>query len=200
MFLYPKALLLESVFLLVAMLFIPIAAYLDIVIFDNQLTELSLTEISQSIVLLSTCMLLYQKARSVERFKGILVLSCTLLTMMFIRESDYYLDFIYHGFWKVLAFIVFTIGVYSVIHQRLSVFSPISEVSRAKGLGYMMCGLFITIIFSRLLGTGTLWSAILPGSDIHILKSVIQESIELLGYSIIFLGALILFYDQETSN
>lgn len=195
-----KILVIEITLLFCSMLFIPLAAYLDTAIFKNRLSEVSLTELSQSTIVLTTAILLYKKAIISSTLKGTLFLASTLLTMMFIREADYYLDFVYHGFWKVPVFIVFSIGVYTVIKRKLPIITPLKQAIHTKAFGYMMCGLFITLVFSRLFGTGTIWRTMLPYDDATYIKNIIQESLELLGYCITFLGALILHLPPDKSD
>jgi hypothetical protein len=174
------------------MLYIPAAAYIDTAIFQNRLSELSMTELSQSSLVLISTILLHKNAKRSNTIKGPLYLATTLLTMIFIREADYYLDFVYHGFWKVPVFITFCIGMYTVLKNKLPVFKPLSQAIQTKAFGYMMCGLAITLIFSRLYGASTIWLTMLPYEDARYIKNIIQESLELLGYCIVFLGTLTL--------
>ncbi len=182
--------LLDISFLFFIMLFIPAAAYIDTAIFQNRMSELSLTEISQSSLVLASTVMFYKEAQLSDTLKAPLYLATTLLAMIFIREADYYLDFIYHGSWKVPVFITFCFGMYTVIKNKLPIFSPLALAIKTKAFGYMMCGLAITLIFSRLYGNSTIWLTMLSRSDASYIKNIIQESLELLGYSMIFLGAL----------
>ena len=52
--------------------------------------------------------------------------------------------------------------------------------------------LLIVLIFSRIFGTGDLWRAILKENYIGHCITAIQEGLELLGYLIIFYGAILM--------
>lgn len=195
-----KLIFIETSLLFFSMLLAPTTAFLDIAVLNNRMVETSVTEFSQSFIILFTALLFYQAAKSADLLKGILVLACTLMIMIFIRESDHYLDSIYHGFWKVPVFIVFCTGFYIVFKGKLTVFTAIKQALNQKAFGYMLSGLFITLVFSRLFGTGSIWETVLPVEDAGYIKTVIQESLELLGYCLIFLGALLHRIETRTNE
>lgn len=62
---------------------------------------------------------------------------------------------------------------------------------QTKAFAYLMIGLFTTLVFSRLYGTSNIWRAIVLPENIGLLKNVIQESLELLGYLLILQSALL---------
>lgn len=112
-----KLLILEYSFLFFMMLFIPAAAYIDTTILENRLSEISVTEISQSTAVLIATILFYKVSHSQPAMRFYLLVT-TLLAMIFIREADYYFDFVYHGFWKVPVFLVFCSCAYQVYQKK----------------------------------------------------------------------------------
>ena len=48
----------------------------------------------------------------------------------------------------------------------------------------------MTIVFSRLFGTGSLWKDIAT-VDSRIVKTVVQEGLELFGYALILIGSIL---------
>ena len=60
--------------------------------------------------------------------------------------------------------------------------------SITKSFTCVAVGLLITILFSRLFGTGQLWQAVMGEDYRSLYKSIIQEGLELLGYVLICFG------------
>ncbi len=111
---------------------------------------------------------------------------------MFIREGDYYWDKIMNGLWTILAVSTFLISVYIAYRQRQTIIPTLSTYWNTRGFGYLIVGLLIVLLFSRIFGTGDLWRAILKENYIGYYKTAIQEGLELLGYLIIFYGVILM--------
>jgi hypothetical protein len=77
--------------------------------------------------------------------------------------------------------------------QRGTVIAPAIESASTKPFAYLIVGLLLVIVFSRAFGTGQLWEEVMGEDYRRIYKSVIQEGIELLGYVLVFFGALTTF-------
>ena len=112
---------------------------------------------------------------------------------MLIRESDALFDKISHGFWVYPATIV---AIYSMVYAKKcvgTVKKPMLTYVDSKNFIFINIGLIIVLIFSRLFGSGSLWRNIM-GADYSILyKSVIQEGIELLGYTLVLYGSFLVW-------
>ena len=122
---------------------------------------------------------------------GLFILISALFTMIFIREADYYLDFIYHGFWKVPVLLVFCSSIFYAYKNKDTIIAPLNHYQNTKAFTYTFIGFMITIVFSRVFGTGRLWEDIAATADSGYVKNVVQEGLELFGYALVLLGSVI---------
>ena len=151
-------------FILISLLSVGVITTINIDYFflENNLSERSLTEF----------------------FQQVLLLAC-----MFLRELEYYFDMIVHGFWVyptlLLASLVIT---YAVKHSE-NFISSVHLFIQTNAYFNILVGLVIIMIFSRLFGSGTLWKDVMNDDYHHIYKTIIQEGLELFGYVFLFIGS-----------
>ena len=100
------------------MLLIPFFISIDITVLENQLSEISITEFMQETFIFIVALIFYRASKKHLESKGLFILMAGLFSMMFIREGDYYLDVIYHGFWKLPVAIVLITTVYFAYQNR----------------------------------------------------------------------------------
>lgn len=193
-----KYLFLEFFALLSTMILVVLSIYIDVAILGNRIPEVSVTEFTQSAVILLTILLFLAKIKKEPESAGLFVLISGLFTMVFVREADYYLDFIYHGFWKVPVFIIFCVTIYFAYKHNNTIIKPLLSYQNSKAFTYAIIGLLITIVFSRLFGTRSLWGLIMENAD-HT-KTLVQEGLESLGYSLILMGAFIAHFNKKTTD
>jgi hypothetical protein len=193
-----KYLFLEFFALLTTMVLVVVSIYIDVGILGNHIPEVSVTEFTQSTVILLTILLFLSKIKKEPESAGLFVLISGLFTMIFIREADYYLDFIYHGFWKVPVFITFCTTIYFAYKNKYTIISPLMSYQSSKAFTYALIGLLITIVFSRLFGTRSLWVLIME--DAGHTKTLVQEGLESLGYSLILMGAFIAQFNKKPQS
>lgn len=114
---------------------------------------------------------------------------------MIIRENDNVLDIVFHGFWKVLVAIAFATVMTIVYKNKGTVIKPLIDKASSRPFTFIMIGLIITLFFSRLFGTGGLWDPALEllatDAKTATIKNIVQEGLELLGYSIIAYGSVL---------
>ena len=165
----------------------------DFFVLENNLSERSLTELSQQLLLLCSVGIFIWSARKVEESRTLFVLIAGFFGCMFLRELDYYFDMIVHGFWFyptiLLASLVIT---YAVMHRSYLV-SSVKEFSQTNAYFNILMGLVVIMIFSRLFGSGTLWKEVMNEDYQHIYKTIIQEGLELFGYLFLFIGSFYQF-------
>ena len=171
----------------------PLAAYLDVEVLHDGLTEISVTEISQSILLLLSTLLFCLEAKRRPYARGFLVLVAGFFACMFIREQDYFLDLILREGWLFLAVPTAVVSVGLAVVWRKSVLTPMAAFTRTRSCVFIVAGLVIVIVFSRIFGSGhILWAGIMGSDYKGLYKTVIQEGLELFGYGFIFFGSLLL--------
>jgi len=180
----------ESLLLAVLMIIVPVLVALDVVVIGHGLPELSFTEISQELLILMSALIFAYDARYRIQERGFLVLVAGFFGCMFIRECDALLDNIVHGFWVYPAFLLaFGSIYYASLHQE-TVLYPMIKLIRKKHFAYLLTGLVFVLLFSRLFGTGGLWREIMGGDYNSLYKNIIQEGLELTGYTLIGYGSI----------
>ena len=184
--------ILELLILILLMIVPPLFVWIDFTILKTNLSEYSLTEFTQEFLILASFIILFFKTYKNRENRGFLILPVGLFLVMFIREGDYYWDKIMNGLWTILAVSTFLISVYIAYRQRQTIIPTLSTYWNTPGFGYLIVGLLIVLLFSRIFGTGDLWRAILKENYIGYYKTAIQEGLELLGYLIIFYGVILM--------
>lgn len=187
--------------LVLAMLWVPVAVLLDVVVIGHGMPELSVTEISQESALLVSTLLIYVLVFKLPSQRGFLLLVAGMLLSMFIRELDYLFDKIRHGFWKYPVTLVVLLTFALAAFFRKNVLPAMAEATRSVPFAYILAGLAIVLFFSRVFGTGSLWDAILhAGASVDapaLVKNVVQEGLELLGYVLILYGSVLFFLQHR---
>ncbi|TRX54490.1 hypothetical protein [Thalassomonas sp. M1454] len=163
---------------------------IDYFILENQLRETSLTEFLQQLFLLVSLSVFTYSAHKDEKSRPLYVLIAAFFGCMLIREMDYFLDMIFHGFWFYPAISVAVIAIiYSARHKSCLNKSAL-KFSQTNAYFNILVGLVIIMIFSRLLGSGgALWKEVMLDDYRHLYKTIIQEGLELFGYMFLLVGS-----------
>lgn len=151
--------------------------------------EGSLTEYMQILFLVLSSFLLgilgfrYKANRSLSiLLVGISLVAC-------IREFDNILDhYVFDGAWQVLALLAAALTGYWVYKLRAGLKQAIAEFMNQPAFGIIISGFLIVFTFSRIFGRKVFWKAVMAEHYIRSVKNVAEEGIELLGYTLIFLG------------
>ena len=198
MFLLFKELVLP--FILISLLSAGVISVINIDYFflENNLSEQSLTEIFQQLLLLASVAIFSWSAYKEQESRTFFILVAGFFGCMFLRELDYYFDMIVHGFWFYPTILLaISVIIYSVKNDEFLLRS-IRSFGQSKAYFNILIGLVIIMIFSRLFGSGTLWKEVMNEDYHHIYKTIIQEGLELFGYMFLFIGS---FYQlQEIKN
>ncbi len=160
-------------------------------------TESGPTEITQSVVLAIATILYFWEARRNQVLRKGLVLVSGLLGCMLIREQDYFLDMIIHGFWKWPAFTLAFFCIAYAIKTPVATLSSLATFVRNRSFSTFLAGLVIVLSYSRIFGTTLLWKALLPDGDWRIAKYAVEESSELLGYLFILFSVVSLRHSHK---
>ncbi|CAD7288831.1 hypothetical protein LMG8286_01542 [Campylobacter suis] len=67
----------------------------------------------------------------------------------------------------------------------------LDEYMQTKAFLLMLFGLCLVLVFGRVFGTGSFWAVILPSSEISVVKNIVQEGIEFLGYTMCLISAIV---------
>jgi hypothetical protein len=171
---------------------------IDYFFLENNLSEQSLTEMFQQLLLLASVTFFAWSAYKEKESRTFFILVAGFFGCMFLRELDYYFDMIVHGFWFYPTILLaISVIIYSIKNDEF-LLKSVRSFSQTKAYFNILVGLVIIMIFSRLFGSGTLWKEVMNEDYHHIYKTIIQEGLELFGYMFLFIGS---FYQlKEIKN
>ena len=156
-----------------------------------QYNEHTLTEHMQDILTLLSSLLFLYAARLDDKLKVASTLLAGLLAMMFVRESDSLLDHnVYDGAWETL---VMFIGIALVIFLRgkfSTIYSSLKAYSETSCYGTFLAGLVVILAFSRIMGRGSFWTSVMGENYMRVVKNIVEEGTETLGYTLILISAI----------
>ena len=144
--------------LLFALALLPtVSVYIDVVVIGNDVGELSVTEITQELLILTTTLITWYGARKHPDRRGLLVLMAGFFSCIFIRELDGILDYIWHGFWFWPAILMALTSIgYVTIFCRNTVIGPLSNFVNTTPFFFILFGMVSLLVFSRTFGSGSL--------------------------------------------
>lgn len=169
---------------------VPLIVYLDMIVIFEKMSERSLTEGGQLVLLALTALLFALGASRLSQATGYLAAMATLALVMCIRESDGLLDSIAQGFWAYPALFVAVAGGILIWQHRRTIKAGFMQHFASRYGMLVLLGLFVLIVFSRAFGSGDLWRAIMAENYTPQIKGAIQEGLELLGYAIFAFGTV----------
>jgi len=173
---------------------------IDYFFLENNLSEQSLTEVLQQLLLLASVAIFSWSAYKEEESRTFFILVAGFLGCMFLRELDYYFDMIVHGFWFYPTLLLaISVIIYSIKNDEF-LLSSVRSFSQTKAYFNILMGLVIIMIFSRLFGSGTLWKEVMNEDYHHIYKTIIQEGLELFGYMFLFIGSFYQLKDNQNQE
>lgn len=183
--------LLELWCLLLISMLPPLLVFLDFRL-GNGVSEQSLTELTQELLLLGTALLFMVRAKKQPLSRPFYILVAGFFGCLLIRELDAYFDAIRHGFWKWPALALAVGAIFHAWHRgRHSVLPSMARFMGNRNTGYILLGLVMVVGFSRVFGSGSLlWENLVDASYLFEFKSALQEGLELLGYLYIAFGAV----------
>ncbi|PSJ38169.1 hypothetical protein C7I36_14525 [Zobellella taiwanensis] len=185
--------LLRFLLLVIGLLLVPATVFIDLAWLDNGLSESSLTEGLQALLILCSALMCAHGARVQPERRGFLILVAGFFCCLFIRELDYLFDRLHDGLWQLLALTTTLVSLLAALPHRQGLLPAMARATQSVAFNYVLCGLALLLFFSRVFGTGALWDQVMAslGAEApHLLKTVVQEGLELCGYGFIFHGSL----------
>lgn len=176
----------RALWLALVVIIAPLCLFIDLNTLGNNISEASLVELTQLVFLfLSASCFFYLAYKKVDD-RAFAILAAAFFLTMLIREMDAYFDVIVHGFWKYIAApIALSALVYAYQHGEKTIVA-MSRFMRSQAGVVMVIGLVILLFYSRLMGMTSLWKGLMGDAYIRVIKNAVEESAELLGYSLIF--------------
>ena len=153
----------------------------------------SIVEIAQELLLFLSTFFFALAASRTPADAGALYLIAGFTSVCFIRELDACLDQLFHGAWKYLEFF-YVFFLYWVLRKNdfRTIIPGLARYSRSRSFMMLLPGLVVIFAYSRLFGMRKLWNLYMPShSALGSVKTFAEESVELLGYAIVFGASLI---------
>ena len=167
------------------------AVLIDICVLSDTMGEDSVVENIQSVLLGGTSALFIWNAVYHPAQRGFCLLVAGFFGSLLIRESDGLFDLIHHGFWVYPALLVAFSAIFAARHYAGTTYQALSAFCQTRTFVLMAVGMGVVLVFSRLMGMGILWQALMEEGYVRTVKNVVEEGTELAGYSFSFVSALI---------
>ncbi|WP_037034021.1 hypothetical protein [Rahnella sp. WP5] len=170
--------------------------WLDVAIFKDGIQEISATEFLQELSLLAISALFFLQARKHPALRGGMILIGGFFFCMLIRELDALFDLIHYGSWVYFAslFAVYCIA-WACITPKTSL-RGLSAFLVHPACHYMVCGLVLILVFSRVFGMNMIWKVVMQGEYVRTVKNIVEEGTELMGY-LLCLGSAVAFWQRS---
>lgn len=160
--------------------------------------EDSATEWSQELFLLFAALLFAGLGYTTPGIRGFTGMMSGVASMGLIREYNNYLHTWFRGAWQLLALAVLIATVVYVYKNRKTLFLPFQQYLQQPAFGITLSGFLVVMVFSRFFGSKPLWENLLSVTDLinehRWVKNAAEEGSELLGYCLLFIGALEYFF------
>lgn len=152
----------------------------------NPFHELGYVEITQSILLAASTILLFWMARIRPHQARLALCAALAMAILFIRENDQTLEFFLpHGAWKWVALPVAAALVWQCIRHLQALNAQLQTFSASPSFGVYLAG-GSTLMFSRLFGNKVFWEAVMGERYFRPVKNAAQEGIELFALGLFF--------------
>lgn len=162
--------------------------------------ENSMTERVQEVIFLSLSLGMFYCASRFRQVSNLAAVFAGFFLVCFIREMDALLEQnIGTGTWQLLASLVLAGMVFKAWKSWPALTAEFSANVQNYHSGLFAAGFLTTFVFSRLIGNEELWMAIMEESYQRNVKNAVEESVELLGDSLL-LFAGVEFYARNTES
>lgn len=175
------------------MVLITLIIYLDAVILGHGASEFSFTQFTQEGLLFVSAVIFFALMKNEPESRGFLILCGGFLTVLLIREIDVLFDQIRHGLWVYPAIAVILVTLVYARKSSGTVSGPLVYYLQTYPFAYIIIGLMIVTVFSRIFGSGVIWKVVMANDYSYDFKSIVQEGVELLGYAFLFYGSVLLW-------
>lgn len=160
---------------------------------DEKFGEKSYTEYLQQTILFLSSITFLVIARQDNKVRGFAIAGCGFCLMLLVREFNNFFHTLFIGAWQVVVALIAGITAYFLYQNKETFLKPARNFLRTPAFGFVLSGMLIVMIFSRLYGLQDMWYNLMgePFTDSHRwVKNASEEGIELLGYAIFFFGTV----------
>jgi hypothetical protein len=181
---------------------VPGFVFIDSVIIGDGVGESSITEFVQETLLMVSAMCFGYAAWRHKDSRGFFVLIAGFFSCLLVRELDSFFDNFRHGFWFWPALLVALISItYVMVYCRDTVLGAMADFVDSRPYFFIIFGLVIVLVFSRVFGSGEiLWKHMMTSDYENVYKRALQEGLELLGYIYIAYGTFLTLWDKRSND
>jgi hypothetical protein len=147
--------------------------------------ENSWTEIIQEVFLFVTGLVFLAVGRYDKELNPVTNLASIFFFMAFIREFNNQIPF-----WPYLEIPLVILFLWLTYFYRNSLIASILRILNNRALAWLVIGFLVTFVFSRLFGRTVFWQTLLENDYTRWAKNAAEEGIELLGYTLLFIGGV----------
>jgi len=164
---------------------------------DGYFGEITFTEIGQEVLLFALFIFYLIIGVKWKEIQPVSNLVSLFFLMSFIREFNFLVDK-----WIFPVLVVFAIFVWLFIRDFKKIKSATISFFSIPASSWLLSGFLVTYIFSRLLGRSKFWKLLYHDESYRLAKAATEEGIELLGNTIMIIGAFefLLYYITEKRN
>ncbi|GHB24861.1 hypothetical protein [Salinicola rhizosphaerae] len=154
-------------------------------------SELSMTEITQAIVLLLCASSMLYIRQRLRVMPTVTLLLWAFFSASFVRENDLWLDtYVFDGAWQALVTLILIPVLFTVLRCRRAFAREFSQISNTFGFGLFAGGFLTTYVFSRLYGRTELWQTMMGDGYLRVVKDAAEELTELIGYTLLLFACI----------
>lgn len=173
--------------------------FIDIQFMHDFVKEASLTEVAQELTLAAIVMVhVWMMRHPALRASSLLVAG--FFACMLIREMDFAFDEIFYGSWFWVALTVALACLLFTAFDTRRALTGLVGFFKHPSYGLICAGLLNVLVFSRLMGMGVLWRALLTDGYLREVKNAVEEGSELFGYSLCLLATISYARDKHKDN
>ncbi len=130
----------------------------------------------------------------IPALRVVMVCLAGLAAASFFRELNNQLEAIFHkGFWIIPVVLVLIPTVIYAARNFKTLLRQVDSILDSFAFGVYFTGFLVLHVFSRLFGANDIWKLAMKENFIRDVARTAEETTELLGYSIMFLGTIELY-------
>ena len=169
--------------------------------YEGLFHESSYTEIVQETLLLLMVAAAFLSAQKYPRYRTFIRFLGVVALISLIREFNNFLEVhMFKGAWQLFVWPILLLATYYFVRHYRTLFRDVESLADTYGFGVLLSGGLLLHVFSRLYGLKTIWTQVMEDDYMYKVNRVSEESIELVAYSIIFIGFCELLLTISTYN